>query len=53
MKKRRSWLLIVSSICIGLSALIYAANYLIFRKPGEMFFLMMNDFASCSLTSSS
>lgn len=45
MKGHRRWIIVVSAICIALSALIYVANYLIFRKPGEMIFLAINDFA--------
>jgi hypothetical protein len=42
---RSRWLVLLSLAFIGLSALIYTANYLIFRNPREMFFLMVNDFA--------
>jgi hypothetical protein len=45
MKKRQNWLIVVSAVCIGLSALIYTADYLIFKNPREMAFLIFNDFA--------
>jgi hypothetical protein len=45
MKKDLRWLLIVSFIFVALSALIYGLNYLIFRNPHEMFFLMFEDIA--------
>lgn len=44
-RKGNRWLLLLSLSFIGISALIYAASYLIFRNPREMFFLMVNDFA--------
>ncbi|MGZ7046027.1 MAG: hypothetical protein ACXVI6_06425 [Candidatus Aminicenantales bacterium] len=44
-RKGNRWLLLLSLAFIALSALIYAANYLIFHNPREMFFLMINDFA--------
>ncbi len=45
MKKKSRWLLLISLVFILLSALGYTANYLIFRNPHEMFFLMVEDIA--------
>lgn len=44
-KKDSRWLVGLSLIFLALSALIYTANYFIFRNPREMFFLMANEFA--------
>jgi hypothetical protein len=43
MKKDLRWVFILSFVFVVLSALVYALNYLIFRNPHEMFFLMLED----------
>ncbi len=45
MKRDARWFLILIFVFVVLSALIYGLNYLIFRNPREMFFLMLEDIA--------
>jgi hypothetical protein len=45
MKRDFRWILILSCVFLALSALTYAVNFLIFRNPHEMFFLLFEDVA--------